>query len=257
MKKGLFFILVFFTTLSTYADCASSGLFAFPSSSTVSKNSIFILSGYAHSQAIILGLNEQHNIYLKSNFKKVKLIVTEVCVGQYALTQAVLKPETELEAGCEYTMEIDNLPETRSFQKYNSATGNYESVTYRVTTERDTVTPYLQSQPKLVDKTYVSYGCGPAVYAIFDNPAKDNSPILAKTTVKSLKSGKETTYYIEPDGNTLKVGHGMCSGAFTFDAGEAYEIEFSFMDASGNTLNWIGERIKFTCPTPQNISSEK
>ncbi len=81
--------------------------------------------------------------------------------------------------------------------------------------------------------------------------------MLIKTTVKNLKTGKETTYYIQPEEGKINVGHDMCSGAFDFDDSENYEVGFSFMDASGNLTEWTGDRIKFTKPTPDSFLYEK
>lgn len=250
MKQILTIIIGLLCSATVYADCAGTGLWVFPSGQTIKQNSIFVLDGYAESQNVILGLNKKHNIYLKSGNKKIKLLVTEICVGQFYLTQAVLKPETELEAGLEYTMHIDSLPEYESFNKYNRTTHKYEPVTYKVVAEKDNEKPQLATKPKELKKTLVHYGCGPSIHVVFSNPAKDNSDIIVKTTVKDLKTGKETTYYIEPDGDQIKVGHGMCSGAFDFEENSNnYEVEFSLMDASGNLTAWTGERIKFTKPT--------
>lgn len=252
MKQLLSILIGLFCTVTVYADCAGEGLWIFPSGQTIKQNSIFILDGYAESQKVILGLNKKHNIYLKSGNKKIKLIVAEICVGQFYLTQAVLKPETELEAGLEYTMYIDNLPEYERFNKYNKKTQKYEQVTYKVVAEIDNEKPQLTTKPKELKKTLVHYGCGPSIHVIFSSPIKDNSDVIVKTTLKNPKTGIETTYYIQPDGDKIKVGHGMCSGAFNFeDKGNNYEVEFSFMDASGNLTAWIGERIKFSKPTKE------
>jgi len=252
MRHLLTIIIGLFYSASAFADCAGRGLWIFPSGQTIKQNSIFVLDGYAESQSIILGLNKKHNIYLKSGSKKIKLIVAEICVGQFYLTQALLKPESQLEAGLEYTMYIDSLPDYESFNKYNRTTHKYEPVRYKVVDEKDIEKPQLLTQPKELKKTLVQYGCGPSIHVVFSNPAKDNSDLLVKTTVKNLKTGKETTYYIEPIGDKIKVGHGMCSGAFDFEGSENYEVEFSFMDTSGNITPWTGKRIKFTKPTNHN-----
>ena len=257
MKQLLTIIIGLFWTVTSYADCAGTGLWVFPSGQTIKQNSIFILDGYAESQHVILGLNKKHNIYLKSGNKKIKLLVTEIRVGQFFLTQAVLKPETELEAGIEYTMFIDSLPKYESFNKYNRTTKKYEPVSYKVIAGKDTEKPQLLTKPKELKKTLVYYGCGPSIHVVFSNPAKDISDIIVKTTVKNLKTGKETTYYIEPDGDKIKVGHGMCSGAFVFDDSTNYEVEFSFMDSCGNLTTWAGERIKFTKPTKQTDHNDE
>ena len=251
MKPLLILLTGLFWTVSVYADCDGTGLWIFPSGQSIKQNSIFVLGGYAESQHVILGLNKKHSIYLKSGHKKIKLLVTEICVGQFYLTQAVLKPETELEPDLEYTMYIDSLPKNENFNTYNRTTHKYEPVTYKVVAEKDVEKPTLSEKPKEIRKSLVHFGCGPSIHVVFSNPAKDNSDVTVKTILKNVKTGKETTFYIEPDGDIINVGHGMCSGAFDFDDSNNYEIEFSFMDSSGNLTGWTGERIQFTKPTKQ------
>lgn len=257
MKQLLTVTIGIIWTLTANADCAGTGLWVFPGGQTIKQNAIFVLHGYAQSQHVILGLNKKHNIYLKGGRKKIRLLVTETHVGQFYLTQAVLKPESELEPGVEYTMYIDSLPKYESFEKYNSITHKYEPVKYKVVTGKDTEKPDVTTKAKELKKTLVHYGCGPSIHVVFSNPAKDKSDLIVKTTVKNLKTGKQTTYYIEPDGDKIKVGHGMCSGAFDFDEGTYYEVEFSFMDASGNLTAWTGDRIKFTKPTKETNYSDE
>lgn len=249
IKQILILLITCFWAGTVYSDCGGTGLYVFPSGKAIKQNTIFILEGYAESQHIILGLNKKHHIYLKSGNNKVRLIVTEIYKGQFYLTQALLKPETELVAGLEYTMHIDSLPEYESFNHYNDKTKSYEPIKYNVVAGIDNVKPLFTSVPKEIDKLYLHYGCGPAMSVDFDFPVKDSSEVTIKTTVKNLKSGVETTYFIAPQNNQIVVGHGMCSGAFTFDESNDYEVEFSFMDASGNLTSWVGDRIKFTKPT--------
>lgn len=257
MKQLLTVIIGLFWTAWVYADCAGRGLSIFPGGQTIKQNSIFVLHGYAESQHVILGLNKKHNIYLKSGNKKIKLLVTEIHVGQFYLTQAVLRPETALESGLEYTMHIDNLPKYESLGSYNRTTRKYEPIKYKVIAAIDNEKPQLLTKPSEIKKTFVQYGCGPSIHVIFSNPAKDNSDLIVKTTVKNLKTGKETTYYIEPDGDKIKVGHGMCSGAFDFDDSDHYEVAFSFMDSCGNQTSWTGARIQFTKPTETTDPTEE
>ena len=252
MKQILSILIGLLWTATVYAECAGTALWVFPSSQTIKQNTIFILDGYAESQNVILGLNKKHDIYLKSGNKKVKLIVTGIYTGQFYLTQALLKPETELVAGVEYTMFIDSLPEYDRFTRYNDKTKLYEPIKYKVVAGIDNDKPLLTSVPKEIDKSYIRFGCGPAMSVDFDFPVTDSSEVTIKTTVKNIKSRIETTYFIMPRNNQIIVGHGMCSGAFTFDESNDYEVEFSFMDSSGNQTSWVGDRIKFTKPTDKN-----
>jgi hypothetical protein len=257
MKQLLTLIIGLFWTSVLYADCAGLGLSVFPTGRTIKQNSIFIINGYAESQRVILGLNKKYHIYLKAGSQRIKLLATKTCVGQFYLTQAILKPETELKAGLEYTMVIENLPEYESLNRYNNTTREHEPVKYKVVAEKDTEKPVVIFKPKEIRKTLVHYGCGPSIHVIFKHETKDSSEVIVKTTVKNLTTGKDVTYYIEQADNKIKVGHGMCSGAFDFDKGNNYEVEFSFVDASGNFTMWTGERIKFSKPTKETNHSEE
>jgi hypothetical protein len=223
----------------------------------IKQNSIFIIEGYSQSQNIILGLNKKHNIYLKSGSRKIKLLVTKILVGQFSLTQALLKPEFVLQAGLEYTMYIDNMPEYETLTNYNRKTYEHEVVKYKVLPENDIEKPRIASKPKEIKKTLVHYGCGPSIHVVFSNPSKDKSEIIIMTTLKNLNTKKEVSYFIEPQIDKIKVGHGMCSGAFDFEGSDNYEVEFSFMDSSGNITPWTGERIKFSKPTKETNSEDE
>ena len=248
MKNILTLLIVISLNFYTYSLCSYSGLSVFPKNKNIYQNSIFIVDGYAQSQEIILGLNKGYDIYLKSGGQKIKLLVTETLIGQFRLTQAVLKPEIALTAGLEYTLFIDNLPKYETLNRYNYTNEKFELIKYLVLPENDYEQPKISSTPKEMDKSLIYYGCGPSIHVIFNNTAKDSIDIIIKTTVKNLKTGKETTYYIEPEGESIEVGHGMCSGAFEFEDDIQYEVDFTFMDASGNQTQMGGERIKFTKP---------
>lgn len=236
-------------TVDGYSKCASSGLYFWPSGQTINENSIFVIDGYATSQEVIAGLGTTYKVYLKSSGQVVNLKVQETLVGQFSLTQAILRPETKLTAGATYELIIEKLPKYQEVYRYNSST-NYkkEKVKWTVVNEQDTIAPSWTMTPKFKGGSYQMYGCGPAVNAFFSYSATDNSEILIKTVVKNLSNGVETTYYLEPDSNSIAVGHGMCSGAFTFDNSDDFEVEFSLMDASGNITKWTGDRHKFKRP---------
>ncbi len=253
LKKIKWILLLTFIVLSkhSWCDCTNFGLEAYPSKCNITSNSIFMIEGYGFGQEIIHSLNHKYPVYLLSSKSKVRLLVQEICVSRYDLTQAILKPETPLLFGEDYTLKIDSVSIYEGIYRYNSQTQNYEVVKYKVDLIKDTIAPLLLKKPKILKKTLTYYGCGPSTYVIFDFPVVDSSEVFVKTTLKSIQSGREHTYYIRMYSNKLYVGHDMCSGEFDFDEGESYEIEFSLMDASGNFSNWTGKRIKFTKPTKQ------
>lgn len=242
------FLISCLSTLSTQAECAWSGLYIFPSTQEIKQNSIFVLEGYGGSQEVISSLNDKHAIYLIGRNKPVKLIVKEVCVGRFELTQALLVPERTLDAGVTYTLQIDDLDSYESISKFNQYSYDRAPITYTVVQGQDTEKPILSGKPQEVDKSFQLFGCGPSSWVEFSNPATDRSEMLVKTTLINRKTGHVVTYYIPIEDGRIRVGHGMCSGAFTFYDGTAFEVDFVFMDSSGNLTKGLEEKIVFTKP---------
>ncbi|MDI1233438.1 MAG: hypothetical protein PSX81_04085 [bacterium] len=252
MKTISIFILTIFFTNSIQCMCSWNRLSAFPIGNTIKTNSIFVIDGYGESQEVIKNINKKYAVCLKSNTSQIKLIVKEIRVGQFSLTQAVLFPESPLIVGQTYTLTIDSLPEYEYLNRWNEKEKQNELVTYTVIAGIDTIKPIFKVRPKELKKTFIQYGCGPEINVKFSCPVLDSSEYLIKATVKNLLTHKQSTYYVQADKKSIEIGHGMCSGAFDFGKGTAFEIEFSIMDASGNYSTWKGNRIKFNKPTAAN-----
>jgi hypothetical protein len=256
MKTILIIFIAIISSTNIHAECASNSLSAFPSGKTIRQNSIIVVDGYGASQNVVKGLNKKYPVYLVNGKHKIKLTVKEILIGQFSLTQAVLIPENNLTVGLDYTLVIEKLPEYESLDRWNSELKKNEPIVYTVVQGLDTIKPIFSLTPKEIKKSLIYYGCGPSIHVVFNCNVIDSSEFLVKATVKNLKSGKETSYYVEPDKGVLNIGHGMCSGAFNFNDGDNYEIEFSIMDASGNLTTWTGDRIKFSKPTDTNSRNE-
>lgn len=252
MKSFLTLLALLFISSGIKADCASSGLLVIPASSSVCQNPVFMIEGYGTSETIINNLNIKHPVYLQSGTNKIKLLVLEICVGDLYLTQAILKPEKELDAGLIYTLHIDSLPVRESLREYNSSTRNYTAYTYRTLAKKDIQKPVLKSSPKEIGKQYLMYGCGPSINVIYSLDINDETTVFVKTSVRNIETGKTTTYYLLTSGGQIRVGQDMCSGAFSLTEGNLFEVTFSFMDASGNILPWNGKTYQFSRPTPEN-----
>jgi hypothetical protein len=243
----LLFLLA--TGFEGLSKCHSKGLVFWPEKKTVSPNSVFVIEGYAQSQKIIKGLGTVYQVYLQSATEKIKLELQELLVGQDRLTQAILKPGRTLTVGKEYELIIENLaqPEKEIF-RLNDSTRQKEKVKWLVSGFIDTIPPAWMSLPEFSNSSYQMWGCGPEAFAYFSFSAMERSEYLIKTTVKNQTTGHETTYYLKPDGQKIAVGHGMCSGAFSFYGGDKFEVEFALYDASGNLTKWHGRRLEFNAP---------
>ncbi|WP_421754091.1 hypothetical protein [Croceimicrobium sp.] len=251
MKIVLIILLSFITTGQLFAECAIDGLWALPQKGTIKQNSLIVLTGYFRSQKIVTSLNENYPIYLESEGHRVKLNVKKRYKGLFELTQAILEPEEELIAGRTYQLKIDKLDEfeTSRLRRWNSELGKYEPITWKVDGGIDTESPELLNVPELVDKRTIHYGCGPAIYADFKIQTKDESELLVKTELVDLKSGESTTYFLNFEGtDTLSVGRGMCSGAFSYKENRKYKVRFSLMDICGNENEKWTAWIQFDSP---------
>ncbi len=250
MKTIILILILLLTTIEGFSKCKPSRLYFWPSKQTISENSIFVIDGYETSQKIISGLGTTYKVFLKSDKHRIKLNVKEIIVGHYSLTQAILKPETALSPGQEYELIIEDLGELENqVSMYNSKTRQKEKIKWTVVAGQDNSSPTWTNKPEFKYSTYQERACGLETFANFSLFAIDNSEFLIKTTVKNISTGKETTYYLKAEENLISVGHDMCSGAFSFDAGDKFEVEFGLFDASGNLTNWTGNRIEFKRPT--------
>lgn len=237
--KYLFFIF-FSLCISTnvLAECSSNGIWAYPSTTEINQNTILIVEGYARSQRVIDSLNIGYQIYLESGEEQIALEVIETCQGMFSITQALLRPISKLTPGKTYKLKISNLDkwDERDLSKWNSEKKRYEAISWKVSSKIDNDNPKWITEPKLVANGTEWYGCGPAVYAIFDLKIKDASSSLVKVELYNYDTKEINTYYLTlNDDGKLEVGHGMCSGAFTFRNKQQYKIRFSLTDISGNS----------------------
>lgn len=242
MKTLIASFLFLFSSLFAFADCMSSGIWAFPKSETISQNSIIMLEGYAMSQDIIIGLNKDYPIFLQSGSHQVKLSVKENCEGGYGLTQAILNIDDELIVGKKYKIQIDNLPKEERRMHHLSKTS------WTVKKDVDKTIPVWNKKPEHGENIFMMYGCGPEVYASFEIEIADNSETLVKTELMDMKTNTKQIYYLEHSDGKLDIGHGMCAGAFNFEHERDYKVRFDLVDASGNTLNEWTDWVQFKSP---------
>ena len=143
----------------------------------------------------------------------------------------------------------------------NDGAKDWIAIEFTATDSVDNQAPTLAGLPKVIGKTIVQYGCGPEIFVRFSYPVQGDEEVLVKTTVRNRQTGATTTYYLEPFRRELNVGHSMCSGAFRFGVSMAYDVTFSYMDASsyidvsGNKTD-NSESIAFTKPTEPAVLDE-
>lgn len=251
MKKLTIILLFILSKSLVFADCSSSGIWAFPQTGNIKQNSLIVLTGYYNSQKIISQLNKKYPVYLESKGHKVTLTTRYTYKGMFNLTQIILKPDEKLISGKTYKLKIKNLDkfESKLLKKWNSELQKYESISWKVEKGLDTIQPSFISYPKLINKTTTYFGCGPAIYSIFKFETKDENEILIKTQLVDLDNGQSNIYFLKFDkSNKLNIGHGMCSGAFMYKKNRKYKVRFQLMDICGNKNNEWTNWTEFNSP---------
>jgi len=249
MRHITLIILTFFIATIAYAKCANSGIYCLSKNTTLNKNGLIIFEFYASSQTLISDLNKKYPIYLKSSNGKVQLNIIETLKGEMSVTQIVLKPASDLKVNETYSLQIENLPKyERKPERYNSLSNKREELTFKINNSVDNDLPTFTSKPTEQKKTLVYYGCGPERWVYFKLDGNDKSELFVRANVKNKATGKTTNYILSIENGSVKVGHGMCSGAFHFDNGDNFEVSFQLFDQSGNKSSMTNS-VAFSKPT--------
>lgn len=207
------------------ADCAASGWHVFPPpGSTVPTNARFVVQGFASSQAAVKSLATRHPRLVADTGEQLPLKVLTVNEGGFELTQAVLAAKGALTPGVRYTLRFDD--DTFSLRRGVSAS-------WVVGAGADFEPPRWQAAPSAKPGERKEMGCGPSVHARLELAVEDAGPVLVRAVVKRDGEVKEFLLEREDDGS-LRVGHGMCSGAFQLGDG-AWTLELSAVDLAGNS----------------------
>jgi hypothetical protein len=252
MRRLLFILLFLASFEQCYSFCLPKMITAWPETKSISENSLFLITGYSLSQDIVKSLNEKYPIYLKQGSKKIRLKLEGTYIGEYNVTQTILRPEEKLEFGKEYTVHIDNIPNSEpQLGTWNENKKKYDPLVYKVKMHADTVAPAWIKSPIELEKSFIYFGCGPDIHVSYGAEIKDESEFLIRATVTNLTTSTTTTFFLDLYENTISVGHGMCSGGFDLEKGKEFEVSFDLFDSSGNITKWAGEKIRFTPPEPK------
>ena len=241
MKKIVLLLLLTFGIKSAYANsfkCGSNGMQFFPEQKEISLNSMFIIQGYLFSEKTINSFKERI-IYLESeNGELIELNLQELLKSQMNLTQAIFKPSQELKPNTtyflKYSEQTDN--EGKEMVYYNRKRKKREKVYWKTTDKKLMVNLNSNLNVEFEKTEVIHYGCGPSANAIFNVKNKSESEIWYKTEVVELNTKNKKVFYIKEWNNKLNVGHGMCSGEFTYNNKGKYKVRFTPMNTDGKSL---------------------
>ncbi|GAB3838848.1 hypothetical protein [Hymenobacter jeollabukensis] len=249
MKLFVTLILVLTTAVAAQAKCYGVNLEFWPKSGSIRPNAVFLIEGFEASQPVVSGLRTTHQAYLQADGQRIPLDVQEILVGQFQLTQALLRPRRRLVVGTQYELIVVERARPAESIIWRHKGSRTFQVKYTVEAGPDRAAPAWLAPPTEQAKHYEEYGCGPAVSVEFAAAAQDESVCLVRATVRDEATGQRTTCYLRPAAaGRIAVGHDMCSGAFELEKGRHFTVTFGLLDASGNTTPWTGKAIAFDRP---------
>ncbi|WP_160129050.1 hypothetical protein [Kordia antarctica] len=242
MKKSLLLLVLIFGLQKAGADCMGSGMTFYPLEKEINRNSMFIIEGYAMSKKTIKSFHNR-KVYLQSGTGElVELKLQEILYSSFSLAQAIFIPSKTLQPNTKYSLKYENQTDSETIELQHRFYGGKKPL-YWITTNQKYSTKLRTSITTTYKESIVEqYGCGPAVYAVFDVKNDPNKQAWYKTELLDVSTNTTKVYYIKSNNNKLSVGHGMCSGAFSFSRKGDYKVRFTPVNSDGKTskaTDWI------------------
>ncbi|MBM4780249.1 MAG: hypothetical protein GQE15_21320 [Archangiaceae bacterium] len=117
---------------------------------------------------------------------------------------------------------------------------------WKVVPSGDAVVPAFEQPPVAGDTKWTAYGCGPGS-SLKVKQVKTNEPVFIEAA--ATVNGQTTVGLLVPREQELELGHGMCSGGFSFKPGARVSVVLTPVDFAGNR-GAPSERLMFTAPSP-------
>lgn len=117
---------------------------------------------------------------------------------------------------------------------------------WKVGASTDSVAPGLEQQPVAGETKWTAYGCGPGS-SLKVKQVKTTEPVFFEAA--ATVAGQTTVALLVPRETELELGHGMCSGGFSFKPGARVSVVLTPVDFAGNR-GAPSERLTFTAPSP-------
>ncbi len=239
MKVLLFLCVILIGLGQAESKCRSGQLTVQPKENELQPNSCLMIEGYGTQQKFIESLADDMPFFLESDSgEQIELNLINYNQGGFRINQSILQPKKSLVPGNQYTLVFKNPTSPESIPQ--SLNPEETTRSWMVQTDTPSTPIKLMIEPKFIQAKTQFFGCGPAANAEFEFITDSNTPTLVKTEVMDITDGTTQRYFIKTTHkNTLEIGHGMCSGAFSYKPKHEYQARFSIMnDCNTQKDNW-------------------
>lgn len=161
--------------------------------------------------------------------QKVNGVIKYKMKGEFRTDQFLIVPEQELKEGATYNIEIEILNQEKKkfelipnltfapFKVLKDQLGNPEAIPLTF--------------PEFVKTSAQMYGCGPDKISTYK--AKYNKPMYVLIELRNKKTQEMKTGIEYVSDGQINIGHGMCSGLFTFPDKAEYFVRFKYINMAG------------------------
>lgn len=216
---------------AAHADCADASWSVTPAAgTTLPSNGRITLEGYGGAQKFISTMASR-NPRLVAGEIVIPLTVVETHVGEFLVTQVVLKAKGALPEGTKLRLRFDH-PDDVHFRLPRDEAPEW------TITRADFTPPVWSGPPVIKPGRYAEFGCGPVIEAIVAVPVTGALQMRAR-----LSGPKPREYLLDVENGHVIVGHSMCSGPFRISGD--WTLELTALDAAGNALAAPGEPLRF------------
>lgn len=199
---------------------------------TILPTGWIVLSGGGETRGLLRRLATLSPALVRDG-ERVPLTVMAVHDGAFNVTQALLKPTRALTTGATYSLSLTSPDPLRA-----RVPKRLTNLSWRVAAKGIARTPRWRGPPTVEGSRYTSYGCGPARYIDVRLPVAHDELLGALVEVRRVGSTEPPSrFLVRVRDGVIALGHGMCSGPFTFAEGAKYTIRvLSVLDARGQSL---------------------
>ncbi len=247
MRNTILLLIALINFNLAFSKCRASEINFYPLKKEISLNPIFIIEGYGNAQEKIKSF-EERKVFLESEHGDlIELKLVEVLVGEKKLMQAIFKPVISLKKNTTYYLSYDN--QTKEEKKFELVRWTYSPTKRERVQWRTSNLSKNKSLSKSVNfiysgNTFSDYDHTESANAKFLIKAELSPIYWVKTEVVSTKTNESTIYYLyvnETD-EELRIGHNICSGAFSYNSKGRYKVRFTPMNLDGKstlTTEWF------------------